>query len=209
MNAAELAALVTSWQVTRDDKTFEQILAELAGTIRHFSRHYHSPGLDRDDFEQRCREAIWVACKTWDPQRGGFRSFVNLCVRCGCLDSMPRSETRREAPLNVACSLSNPIGLEMCSHQRQDDWETERDHASSQHAPWLARDCSRMKELLDADELAALYDRISPGLTEFEGWCLRQRLKGWSAAKISRAWAKRNHSTYRRAYKAIDNASSL
>jgi RNA polymerase sporulation-specific sigma factor len=92
-----------------DPEAFDMLFRAYRRRIFLLARRYFAPGADRDDLLQEATIGFFKAIRDFCGDRGGFSSFVELCVRRQIITFIKSATRQKHAALNWATSLDAPV----------------------------------------------------------------------------------------------------
>jgi RNA polymerase sporulation-specific sigma factor len=95
------------------EKSIEEVLEEYKETVRIKAGLYFMLGAEKADLIQEAMIGLVKAYNTFDPSKGAsFSTFADLCMKRQLINAVKASGRNKNAPLNMAVSLEDPIGSE-------------------------------------------------------------------------------------------------
>ncbi len=77
--------------------------------VRSVARNYYLLGGDRNDLLQEGLIGLCKAIRDYDPSRGSFRAFAELCIRRHIISAVKAASRKKYLPLNTAVSYDQEV----------------------------------------------------------------------------------------------------
>ena len=87
----------------------DQILQKYKALVLARARLYFMLGADRDDVVQEGMIGLFDAVNSFDPARGTFSAFAQLCIDRRIMSAVRSAGRLKNVPLNEYVSLSSPL----------------------------------------------------------------------------------------------------
>lgn len=87
----------------------DRLLQKYKGLVLSRARLYFMLGADRDDVVQEGMIGLFDAINSFDPGRGQFSAFAQLCIDRHIMSAVRSAGRLKNVPLNESISLSAPL----------------------------------------------------------------------------------------------------
>lgn len=88
-----------------NEQAIEQIVSQYKGLVRSYANKFFLVGGDKDDLLQEGMLGLFCAIANYDENKGGFPSFVKLCVLRQILDAVRSDNGVKNKPLSDSVSI--------------------------------------------------------------------------------------------------------
>ncbi|NLC16450.1 MAG: sigma-70 family RNA polymerase sigma factor [Clostridiales bacterium] len=164
-----------------DAAAIERLMNAYKNRVKRLARAYFLVGGDNDDLIQEGMIGLYKAIRDYDPQKGSFAAFADLCITRNMQTAVKKSQRLKHRLLNESLSLNTDL----------DNTEELIDYIIDQTAQ------NPLDVLLKDEQAQSIKELIKTRLSELEKRVLNLYLEGLSYNEIAEKIKK--------SAKAVDN----
>lgn len=165
--------IVAEYQSTRNEDIAEYMLKRYRPYLKSKVRNYFLAGGEDDDIYQEASLGLYKALRDYQPDKGIFRAFADLCITRQVITAVKASTRQKHAALNTAVSLQKPV----CDREDTDRLLIEMVTGEWSESP----EEQFFENMVRKDLLTRCFEMTS----KFETDLLRLYLEGYSYAEIA------------------------
>lgn len=177
-----------------DNEAIEEVISKYDHLVVILSRKYFLINLEASDLEQEGRIGLFKAIKTYNKDKGSFKTYATLCIKRAILSALVKNNRQKNMPLNTYLSINNQGKILLTNSSEEDDEEEEAGFYLVSSSP------SPEENVIFKEERGLRLKEIDEILSPFEKEVLSMFLGGKNYIEIALSLKKEP--------KSIDNALS-